>query len=608
MIRTIGKLIRGAATPFQLFSACLLGALVGFMPGFSQAPGLVILFTLVLIVLNANLALAGICAGLAKLLCLAITPVTFAVGHWLLDGPLTGLFRWMITAPVLALCGFEYYTVTGGLCMGLVLGVLAGYLVVKAMTAYRRKMAALEQDSERFNQFNSKAWVKLLKTVLIGGGKGKLSYQDLLARKVGKAIRPLGAVLAVLVLVLLAILCLFASGPIVTAALQAGLQRVNGATVDLNSASLNLRQGSLTVQGLAVADPNALDTDLFRAAKLQASISTSSLLRKRLQLDRVVITGASHGEKRLVPGHLVGKAPAPTPVAAPKTPNTKTIDDYLKDAKVWKQRLAQVRRWLQKLSGPSGDKTATPAQKQETLKDRLMREVRELGYNHVTDSRLIEGSPTFAVTELVADGVRTPELPGETLSITASNLSTQPLLLGKAPFIGIHSSKDTLDFQTDMGGFATPPTTDTVQFAYRNLPTDTVARNLAVNGVKPIQGGTIDLSAAGTLNPAGNFTVNLPLQATLNNVTLNVGGQSAPVQKLVVPIELTGPLDNPRVHVDPKLLANALANAGVNKALGVAKTKAEELLDKELGKKAKTPAGNKLEEQGKGLLRGLLNR
>jgi len=598
MIRTIGKLLRGKATPFQLFSACVLGAMLGFMPGFAQAPGLMVVLVLVLIILNANLALGAICAGLSKLLSLALAPVSFAIGHWLLDGPLTELFRWMINAPVLALFGFEYYTVTGGLLLGLLFGVAAGYGVAAGMTSYRRKMAALEKDSERFRQLNSKTWVKALKFVLIGGGKGKLSFEDLLAKRVGNPIRPLGAVFAALVVVLLVIVYLFASGPIVTSSLQAGLERVNGATVDLAGADLNLKENRLTLQGLALADPNALDTDLFRATKLEADISGANLLRKRLQLDRVVISEASTGEKRATPGHLIGKALEP--VAAPKAPNTKTIDDYIKDAKVWKERLAQARRWLEKISGPGGEKTATPAEKKETLQERLEREVRELGYNRVKASQLVEGSPTFTVTELVADGVRTAELPGETLSITASNLSTQPMLLGKAPFVRVQSSKDTLSFQTQMGAFGTPAGSDTLDFAYRGLPTDKVAGSLVVNGSKPIQGGTIDLSANGTLNTIGGLTIDLPLQATLHNVTLNIAGQSNLVEKLVLPIGLSGPLDNPRVKVDEKLLADALVKAGVNRAVAEGKKKAEELINKEVG--------DKVGEQGKGLLKGLLDR
>ena len=40
--RKIGKLLRGAATPFQIWLACLLGSLLGFVPGFTRAPALML--------------------------------------------------------------------------------------------------------------------------------------------------------------------------------------------------------------------------------------------------------------------------------------------------------------------------------------------------------------------------------------------------------------------------------------------------------------------------------------------------------------------------------------------------------------------------------------
>ena len=56
--KKIGKLLRGKATPAQMMLACLLGAVLGFAPGFGQAPGLMVILVLALIVFNANLPLA----------------------------------------------------------------------------------------------------------------------------------------------------------------------------------------------------------------------------------------------------------------------------------------------------------------------------------------------------------------------------------------------------------------------------------------------------------------------------------------------------------------------------------------------------------------------
>jgi uncharacterized protein (TIGR03546 family) len=591
--RTVGRILRGKATPFQLFTACVLGAMLGFMPGFVQAPGLMIVVMLALVILNANLALAAIVAGLAKLLSLLILPFTFWVGELLLDGPTQGLFRALINAPVFALFGFDYYVATGGLALGLVCGLAAGAMVVFAVNTFRKRMAILGKDSERFNQFTQKRWVKLMVLVFVGGGLGKLTYDQLLVKRVGNPIRMLGVVFALLVVVLLVLLQSFAAGPIVSAAIQRGLERANGATVDLEGADLDLKNQRLTLTGLAMTDPNALDTDLFRAAKIDAQISGANLLRKRLQLDRVIVSGASSGDKRTVPGRLVG--PRPKPIEPEPTPDTKSLDDYLREAKVWKERLAQARRWLERLSGPAEPE----AQERETLQERLERQARELGYGRVRATHLIEGSPTFAVLELTADQVRTTELPNETLSITARNLSTHPALLGKAPELRIESSGQTVQFATQLARFAPTPSANSLSLNYRGLPTDRVASQLVVSGTQPISGGTIDLALEGTWEVQNGIQVNLPLQATLKQVTLSLPNlEPTRLDQLILPIGLVGSLDSPRIRVDQKAFADALVKAGAGKVVDQLRGQAEETITREIGEK--------LGDQGKGVLKDIL--
>jgi uncharacterized protein (TIGR03546 family) len=591
--RTVGRILRGKATPFQLFTACVLGAILGFIPGFLHAPGLMLAVMLLLVMINANLFLAALAAGLAKLLSLILLPLTFRVGGWLLDGPTRGLFEALINAPVFAWFGFENYVATGGLAVGLLIGCVVGAFVAFVVNSFRRQMATLEKGSERFQQFTQKAWVKLLVLVFVGGGLGKLTYEQVLAKKVGNPIRMLGVVFALLVVVLLVLLQSFAAGPIISAALQRGLERANGATVDLAGAVLDLKAQRLTVSGLAMADPKALDTDLFRADKLEAQISGANLLRKRLQLDRVVVSGASTGEKRAIAGRLVG--PPPAPVEVEPVGEAKTLDDYLREAKVWKERLAQVRRWLEQLSGPPKPEVAEA----ESLQERLQRQARELGYARVRATHLIQGSPTFAVLELTADQVRTAELPNETLSITARNLSTHPALLGKAPELRIASSGQTVQFATQLASFNPTPGSNSLSLSYRGLSTDRVAAGLVVGGKQPVSGGTIDLDLRGTWEVRNGVQVDLPLQATLKQVTLTVPNvEPTRVDQLVLPIGLVGSLDNPRIRVDSKAFADALVKAGAGKVVSELRNRAQETITREVG--------GQLGEQGKSVLNNLL--
>src|SRR5690606_1981610 len=112
---------------------------------------------------------------------------------------------------------------------------------------------------------------------------------------------------------LLVVIQQVASGPLVLAALKGGLERANGATVDIREAELNLRENRLVLSGVAMADANDLATDLLRAERVEADVSATDLLRRRLALDQVTLVDASTGERRSAPGRLVRRAPSPIP-------------------------------------------------------------------------------------------------------------------------------------------------------------------------------------------------------------------------------------------------------------------------------------------------------
>lgn len=634
-VKNLTRILRGSATPAQMMMACVLGATLGFMPGLVQAPGLIVLLALALIVLNANLVLASIVAGLAKIISLALLPLSFGVGRILLDGPTEPLFKTMINMPVLALFGFEYYVTTGGLLVGLVLGLIAGMGLITLVKGIRTKLAGLEEGSEVYRQWMAKWWVKLLLRVFVGRG-AKESYGALLEKK-GKVIRPVGVVFCVLTIVLLVVMQSVFSGSLITSALQRGLEQANGATVDLEDADIDLAQGRMTITGLAMADPNALEVDLFRAATIEVDVSATSLLRKRLKLDRVVISDAVHGATRATPGRLVGNRPAPSKVVEAK-PGEKTLEDYLQDPARWQKRLTQVRHWLGKLSGPA--ERQEPGQelaKGESLRDRLEREAQRLGYANVTASHLVDGAPRFAIAELLAEKVRTDALQGETIDIKAMNISTHPHLSKDTPSVSMESSSGTLRLELKLGAVCATSGENSIEFAYRGLPIDSIAENLSSSGVKPIAGGTMDVTLNGTIRTTGRTYIDLPLQITLHNTTITVSGKSALVDRLTIPLALRGPIDNPRIQLDDSKFAEALIAAGANALASEVRGRADELIQGAvsgvdlkqalpgidlkkgllgLGAKGDAKAADqsspgddaKLEDKAKGLLEGLFKK
>lgn len=589
LTRKFGKIFRGKATPAQLMMATLIGTTAGFMPGFAQAPGLVAVLFLAALVLNANLAVIGLSLLLGKLLSLALLPVSFAVGRFLIDGPLEGLFTVLINAPVLALFGFEYYATVGGLVLGLLIGAALGFSLNFAVRSFRRKMAALEKSEGAWTKFCAHPAVRIFTLIFIGGNRGKASYEELLAKSGGSPLRPLGLAAAGLALVAGTFVTLLASDSIVAYAVQSGLEKANGATVDMEGAELRLREGKVMISGLAIADPKKLNTDLFRAETIEADIHQADLLRKRVHIERLRVSDASSGQERKRPGILVRPLPELPPES--RESGEKTVDDYLKEAEKWKDRLVQVADWLERFGGGESGGDGPAVAEDDAARERRLHEE---GYRHAAATHLIRGAPTLLVSEMTVEKMRTAHLPDETLEIVAENFSTHPSLVEKSPRFSIRSSGETLQVDALLAGYAMNPADNRIALAYLNLPVDRIAGGLKLGDQPPLQGGMIDLRGNGSWQKG---QLDLPLEVTLRGSRLALAqvGETD-VEQLVLPIGVAGPFRNPRIHFADGALADALAAAG--KAEMARRVQGE--TDK-LRNKAEERVGSELRERTRGL-------
>jgi len=559
--RKIGKLLRGNATPLQIVLASTIGGMLGFIPGFFlpgdvgggflQAPGLILSLFLLILVLNANFGVFGLATMVAKLLSFVLLPVSFAIGRFLLDGPTSGLYRALVNAPVLAWFGLERYATSGGLALGLVFGLLTGFLFVRGLRTFRERMSRLEEGSEAWRKYTGKWYVRMLTWLFLGGKKHKLSWRELTERPASRnPIRVPGLIFAVVVVAALWLAQTRYAEPLIARQLQEGLEDANGATVDLQNATVDLARGRIALAGLAMADPNDPTRDLVRAARLEADVSTQDLLRRRIVMDRLVSDDASTGEARATPGRVTRKPEAPPSPPAPPGDPGKTVEDWMKDAEKWKERLAQARDWLKKLTARPKDPVA------------LEQEIREAGYARVIARHLIEGAPSFLLRELRLDGVRAAQLPGEVLDIHGSNLSTDPALVKEPPKLTIRSRSGTLKFDASLTEGGTTPVTD---LSMQGLSVDTIAGRLRAPGGPPVRGGTLGFELRGKLIPDARdgFRLDLPMLVHLQGTTLNLAGAApTPVEKLTLPLGVSGPLTGPKVTLDAQALANALTAAG----------------------------------------------
>ena len=613
--RKLGKIVRGKATPFQVLLAAVLGTMIAFVPGPAQGPGLLAALLGLLLCFNANLGLALSVFFPARLAALLLMPVSFQVGRRLLDGPAGGLLGGMINAPLLAWFGLEHYATSGGALLGLVLGLALGLLLVRALNGLRRKLAALEHDSPRYQALVAKPWVKLALFLFVGG-RHKRSYGDLLGRTVGNPIRVVGVVVALALAAGIWFLQEQLAAPILTGELRRNLQAANGATVDLARAEIDLAAGRLTIRGLALADPGDLARDLFRARELVADVSTADLLRKRLRIEKLVVSDASSGAPRERPGELVaGGAERGAGDEEPPRADEKSLDDYLAQAEVWKERLRTAREWLERLSKQAEDEAGAGEETAagESLRERLERRAREMGWANVVADHLVTEVPTLLVSELVVKGLTAAALEGETFELRATNLSTHPHLVAGSPRVRVVSASGRLELVLGLDQTSAEPNANRLRFVWKEIPVDAVAGGLSLGGAPPVSGGTMDVSLKGEWSAGRAGRLDLPLEVELRGSTLSLPGLgSARVEHFALPIGLRGPLDALKVRVDKKALADALKKAGAEELAAKARERAGELLDdakarleQELGDELKEGLGKGLKKEGAGLLERL---
>ncbi len=587
-LRKLGKFIRGNVSAFQITLACLLGGITGFLPGFDTAPFLWGLLFTVLLIFNANLVLFGASFLLLSLLGLLLVPVTFQVGILLLEGPLSGLFGTLINAPVTAWMGFEIYLVSGGLLLGALAGLVLGLLVASLLRRLQRFLAGLEESSERFRKLSGQFWFRAVMFIFFGGIKGKRSFKEIVEEGTkGSVIRPVGAVAVAGLIALLFIGSLFLDERIAREVLRTQLEKANGATVDLESFKLETSKGRLAVTGLALADSSNLERNLFSADSLEADLGVGDLLSKRFTINSLVIDGARSGDPRKVPGQRVEKAPkqkdkekdSKLPEILTK-PGETTVEDVVQNFPEWKRRLTQLKSWLDRST--RSDEVPV-ADDQPRLRDRLREQARLLGYHKVRATHLVKGSPTLTIEDIRVNPLTLAELPGERFSIEGSFLSTQPNLLEEAPALLVQSESDRIRFSFSGAGLAAIRGANQLNFHYREIPISKI-KDLAPDNVDiPISEGLVSVeSREATLDGS---ILDIPLQIRIVNADIRIDEKNRfKLDSVDLPARVSGPVNAPRLTMDPSAFQKVLQNALADTAKEMVGDKIKEELGDEFGK------------------------
>ena len=97
----------------------------------------------------------------------------------------------------------------------------------------------------------------------------------------------------------------------------------------------------------------------------------------------------------------------------------------------------------------------------------------------------------------------------------------------------------------------------------------------------------------------------MPLTTTIRNTKLSIAGRGeVDIKELIIPIAVSGTLDNPRITIEEKALTDALVKAGASKLTAELKGKLDDKL-KDSGIKLPGDLGKDLEGAGDAFKKGL---
>ena len=405
-----------------------------------------------------------------------------------------------------------------------------GLICAVVLRSFRKRMIAAHMNPGRMQALASNPFSRFVMWLFFGG-KGKQSWEQKLAKSVGNPVRIWGVVLIALVFGGLWYAQSTLAGPAARDGMQAGLESINGATVDVGAVEIDLAGG------------------LFA----EADLSQEDLLRRRFTVSRLVVSNAESGVMRATPGQLVGPRPEPLEEeeVAEEGESTYSLEEVLADYELWKERLATARRWLDKLSGP-GDETdegtgapgAPAGETSEALADRLRRQAEAEGWFTVDAEHLIADAPAVRFSEVVVDGLKMGSMPDRLFDVRGHELSSNPRFVDAPPRLEIASRDGQIELEIDLAPVSRLGGDGALRFAWRGLSIDSALAQLELDGPPPLRGGTLDLELDGAWDQGRIGHVNLPLTATLHDTVLHVEGvDPTPLDRLVLPIGIEGSIE-----------------------------------------------------------------
>ncbi|MDA0892460.1 MAG: hypothetical protein O3C15_09110 [Proteobacteria bacterium] len=585
LVGSVRKFMKGGLSPAHVWSSVVLGFLLGMIPDYGASAGLVAILLLCSALVSVNAGLFALSLILSKTILLLSLPWLFDLGQAALHGSLGTVFLNLSQLPVLAWFGFERYAMVGALVAGVPLALLAA-LVINAGVQKMRLASADLQVNRKFDAFVQSLIGRITLSLLLGKsareGLGSALSQPvpLFRWKAGLIATSLVALLAVGA-------WQWAKSGLKDVLLPV-IERANGATVDVGRLSLNLWTGTIDVTDLEVADPSDLSVNLFSATDLRVSISSVSLLSKRLVVSEVRTQEARSGMPRTSPGQLIGPLIEAVAITAPTTDE---VGSYVKDAEHWLDRLRQVQDWLKRWEGmiPEGSESP-PALGSPSYREWLDEQIAQSGYTRLSFDPIKDGYWSALAVKVSVDSVRIATFGDKDLTLLAENIASNPKQLGLSPSLKMNSEDGSVGMLLQLDELSGAGA-NRVNFSVDGLDAQSALLSLKPSISNRVSGGQIDFSLDGEFRYAGKGELAIDLLARLRDSELTIQRRKIPVDEFEVPVLVEGSFKAPKLRVDNKTMEDQL------------KDLAEDALKDEVKSRVEDKIKSKLFDRLKGLIK-----
>lgn len=568
LIRKIFGLLRSNLTGHEIGLGFCLGILLGCIPLSSWAA--VAAVFLITLLFRTSLSAFFIAALLVKTLSFLMDPLLFRLGEFALEGPLKGIFSWMINTPVLALLDLHRYVVAGGILFTLIASALCYPSLYFLSRRYRASILRWRSTSPAFEKFARFPLVRFLNWLLSGEKKGD-HWELPETRK-----NPIRTGAVVLLAAFAVVLCLFTvlfGDALAKVGFETGLSMVTDTEVNTRDLTLGVLQGTLGLEDLFIREWEKKKS-IVSAVTLSSDLSVSALLRRRLVFDRISIMNMDFRAERDHEGRFnLGRRKGPG-LRLPRIEGPSV--DVRSAADFWQQK-GLARDVIEKLLDHLFPDVETTLARLEALKRRTL----ERGeYSDLYAHSLLGGDQPFVVIEdLKIEGLKlklkdeSEKGPGhsfESLTLHATALSSNPVLYKKDSVIELYTGEhyDSAPFRLRFVlAWSRPGADHHLKIQFREIPSDEVVKYIDPGDELVFEGGAVSLESQASFGPEG-------LDSTIDFRLFNVNVRPVRPKKKILGLEgkllcrglteflkdtplttsvaIQGPYDALKIHVDDK--------------------------------------------------------